>query len=250
MKIFAVLFVCLPAFSQGSIYAVVSAAGGSSLLAKESIASAYGTRLASRTESATSDPLPIILGGITLEMVDSQGATRLAPLFYVSPNQINFQIPPGTSSGVAKILIFNGTDATISGTAQIQNVAPGLFTADGNGQGPVAGYGLRGNPQLAFPIFKCDANGCRTLPINVALDPPVYVVLFGTGFRSRSSLGNVVVTMNGIQAQVSYAGPQPEFSGLDQFNISFPFSLAGTGEMDLLVSVDGIQANAVRINIQ
>ena len=78
---------------------------------------------------------------------------------------------------------------------------------------------------------------------------PNYLVLFGTGFRKRSSLSNVQVRIGGIICQVDYAGAQPQYIGLDQMNVVVPSSARGSGEVNLLVTVDGKPANMVRVNI-
>jgi uncharacterized protein (TIGR03437 family) len=49
---------------------------------------------------------------------------------------------------------------------------------------------------------------------------------------------------------VLYAGSQPQFSGMDQINLRLPRSLAGRGELDVFVTVDGKRANTVRIAVQ
>jgi uncharacterized protein (TIGR03437 family) len=74
--------------------------------------------------------------------------------------------------------------------------------------------------------------------------------LFGTGIRNRTSLGNVGVTINGIGVPAQYAGPQSQFPGLDQVNVGLPLNLRGSGETDLILTVDGQPANTVRVNIQ
>lgn len=66
-------------------------------LASESIAAAFGTNLATTTQSATAIPLPTALADTTVTVRDNLGVARLAPLFYVSPLQINYQIPNGTA---------------------------------------------------------------------------------------------------------------------------------------------------------
>jgi len=78
----------------------------------------------------------------------------------------------------------------------------------------------------------------------------VYLLLFGTGIRLRGSLSGVTVNIGGLGAQVEYAGQQGEFVGLDQINVLLPKALAGRGEVDLLLSVDGKTANTVRINVR
>lgn len=79
---------------------------------------------------------------------------------------------------------------------------------------------------------------------------PMALVLFGTSFRHRGSLVNVAASIGGVSAQVDYAGPQPDFAGLDQINLRIPRSLIGRGEVDLVLMVDGKAANTVRVNIK
>lgn len=69
----------------------------------------------------------------------------------------------------------------------------------------------------------------------------------GTGIRGRSLLENVKVTIGGLDAPVQYAGPQNEYPGLDQVNVAIPKALRGRGQVDLLLTVDGVAANPVRL---
>ena len=46
-------------------------------------------------------PWPTVLGGVTVQVTDSGSATRIAGLLFVSPGQINFQIPWETTPGTA-----------------------------------------------------------------------------------------------------------------------------------------------------
>ena len=62
-------------------------------VAAGSIVSAYGVGLATETDSATTIPLPLTLGGTSIGIVDSTGAATSAALFFVSPDQINLEIP-------------------------------------------------------------------------------------------------------------------------------------------------------------
>jgi uncharacterized protein (TIGR03437 family) len=74
--------------------------------------------------------------------------------------------------------------------------------------------------------------------------------LFGTGVRFRSALSGVSAKIGGTDVQVLFAGPQGDFIGLDQLNIQLPRSLAGRGEVDLVLTVDGKTSNTVRVNIK
>lgn len=83
---------------------VVSAATFKTELAPEAIAAAFGKNLAMRSESATRLPLPTQLAGTTV-LVDN----KLAQLFFVSPGQVNFLIPPDTRLGKVNVVISSGT---------------------------------------------------------------------------------------------------------------------------------------------
>jgi uncharacterized protein (TIGR03437 family) len=74
--------------------------------------------------------------------------------------------------------------------------------------------------------------------------------LYGTGIRGVSSLAGVAATIGGVPAAVAYAGAQPTFDGLDQVNLTVPRSLAGAGEVPVVLTVDGVTANVVTVRIQ
>jgi len=75
------------------------------------------------------------LAGTTVKVRDSLGVERNAPLFFVSPGQVNYLIPPGSAVGTANITVTNGQGGTATGQSSIAAVAPGLFTANANGTG-------------------------------------------------------------------------------------------------------------------
>ena len=241
-------------YGLGSSFRVQSAAANSSAVAPDSIASIFGTNLASQTQQAGTQPLPLTLGGIAVMVRDAAGTLHTAPLYYVSPGQINFLIPDGTSPGTATITIVNGATTSVA-TATIQNVAPTLFSMNGNGNGVAAATAIRtqaANPQLQspVPVFQCDNSGCVPVPIDLGLDTPVFLSLYGTGIRNRSSLSNVSVTINGVSVPVLYAGPQTQFDGLDQVNVGLTLNLRGTGVANVVLTVDGQMSNTVIISVK
>src|SRR5262245_31745619 len=112
----------------------VSAASFGDKLAAKAIVGAFGIGLATTTQAATAQPLPTDLGGTTVRITDSAGVTRNAPLFYVSPLQVNYQIPADTASGPAVVYI-TGADGRVStGAIQILAAAPSPFTFPQAGQ--------------------------------------------------------------------------------------------------------------------
>ena len=241
---------------QATVTVVNAASYGTSAVATESIVSLFGANLATATEAGATTPLPTQLAGTSVRFRDAAGVERLAPLFFVSANQINCQIPPGTAAGAATLAVTINGAAVATGAAQIANVAPGLFTADGSGRGLPAGYVLRvraGGPQLIEPLAQYDAQQNRVIAVPIdfgnATDQ-LYLVLFGTGFRYRSSLGALTLTLGGTSVPPLFAGTQGGFVGVDQLNLQLPRSLAGRGEVDLLLSVDGQPANPVKLQFR
>ncbi|MGE0130294.1 MAG: SBBP repeat-containing protein [Blastocatellales bacterium] len=235
-------------------------------LASEQIVAAFGTSLATTTQIASTLPLPTNLAGTTVRVRDSQGADRPAPLFFVAPSQVNYQIPPGTSTGVATVTITSGDGSVSTGNVTITNVAPGLFTANASGQGVAAAVALRikaDGTQVYEPIASFDATLSRFVPVPIDLGPSgdqVFLILYGVGFRNapntdgnsdNGSAENVVVAVDGVNTPALYSGPAPGFVGLDQCNIGpIPRSLAGRGEVDLVLTVTGKNANTVKVSIR
>jgi uncharacterized protein (TIGR03437 family) len=231
----------------------VSAATGNGAISTESIASIYGANLTNSTAVADKVPLPTILAGISVQVTDSAGIARLAPIFFASPAQINFEIPAGAALGAATFSVLNSAGATVASTTdRVQSISPGVFTADGSGKGVAAALAVRqiAGITTSAPIFRCSTTGCTSVPIDLGVDTPTYLSLYGTGIRNLSALSNVSVIIKGIAVPVQYAGPQGFYSGLDQVNVALPLSLRGTGDTDLVLTVDGQPANTVRVNIQ
>lgn len=223
--------------------------------APESIVAAFGVNLATATQTATA-PLPTQLAGTTVKVTDSAGVERAAPLFAVTPTQVNYQIPPGVALGTATITITAGDGQVTTGTIRITNVAPGLFAANANGQGVAAAVALRvraDGSQSFEPVARFDAALGRFVSVPIDLGPAtdeVFLVAFGTGLRFRSALSAVSVRIGGVEVPVLFAGAQGALVGVDQVNVRLPRELTGRGEVDVLLTVDGQAANTVRINIQ
>jgi uncharacterized protein (TIGR03437 family) len=233
--------------------ASVSAASYGATLAPEAIAAAFGSGLATAIAIADRLPLPTELAGTSVKVRDSAGVERLAPLFFVSPGQINYQVPPETATGAATVTVTSGDGRVSTGTAQIGAVAPGLFAANASGQGVAAGLALRvrNGVQSLELIAQWDASQGRMVPVQLDLGPAtdeVFLILFGTGFRYASSLAAVTARIGGSDAQVLYAGPAPGFIGLDQLNLRVPRSLAGCQVRDIVLTVDGHSANVVQVS--
>ena len=65
-----------------------------------------------------------------------------------------------------------------------------------------------------------------------------------------ASLADVIVTIGGIHLPALYAGPAPNFVGLDQVNVGLPLLLRGSGEVNVSLTVNGQISNTVTIQMQ
>lgn len=253
-KILLALLLLSPvAFAQGvQPLTITSAASTSAGLAPESLATAFGASLANETAIAQFTPWPTTLGGVTIQITDSAGVMRLAGLIYVSPSQINFQIPSGTATGMATASINNSFGS--SATVEVQKVAPALFSVNSRGVAAATAVAILipSTRQFPVPVFECGdtAESCQLVPIDPGLDRPVFLSFYGTGIRGRSSLANVKVTIGTMTVAAQYAGPQAQFPGLDQVNVPLPLGLRAAGEVNVIVTVDGIASNPVKIKVQ
>lgn len=234
-----------------------SASFSLSAVAPASVTSLFGQNLATSTVAATTTPLPTTLGGVTVAVTDSANVTRNAPLFFVSAGQINFQVPVGTANGRARVAVQRQGSAAVNGELLIKTVGPGLFSANANGQGLGAIVGLRisaTGTQTYFPVTTYDAAQQKVVAVPVdlgAATDQVYLLLFGTGIRGVTALADVKVEIGGTSVPVTFAGAQGDLAGLDQINIGpLPRSLAGDGEVTIVLTVDSKRSNRVTVNFK
>jgi uncharacterized protein (TIGR03437 family) len=165
-------------------------------------------------------------------------------------------LPAGLAAGGATVTITNANVAVFTEGIRIASVAPGLFAANANGQGVAAAVVLRikaDGVQSYEPVARFDASLSRfiSVPIDLGAESDqLFLLLYGTGIRGRSSLASVGVIIGGVAAQVDYAGAQGDFVGLDQVNVRLSRGLIGRSEVDLALIADNVTSNTVRINIK
>ncbi|MBS1791411.1 MAG: NF038122 family metalloprotease [Acidobacteria bacterium] len=239
-----------------SVASVSAASFTGQTLASEAIVAAFGQNLATQLAVAETLPLPTTLAGTTVMVRDSTGQERMAPLFFVAPTQINYQIPADVAPGEATVTITSGDGWVSTGMINIAAVAPGFFSAASSGQGVASAvaFRLKANGAQSYePVAQWDAaqNRIVALPIDLGAEgDQVYLILFGTGFRHQSDLSAINIKVGDVETAALYAGPQGVYAGLDQLNLRIPRALAGRGEVDVAVAMNGAEANRVKIRIK
>ncbi|MGH9851135.1 MAG: IPT/TIG domain-containing protein, partial [Blastocatellia bacterium] len=225
---------------------VVSSASYGTGNAPDSVATIFGVGLAKTTQAATTQPLPTNLEGTTVTVTRiGLGRQPLnAGLFFASPTQINFLMPvdstppPLPQAGLpAFVSVFIDGKLVADSFIFLAPVTPGLFSADASGKGIAAAVALRvkadGSQQFE-PVGVFDQMQNRFIALPIDLGPQtdrVFLLLFGTGIRGRSSLLSTEVRVGGIVTPALFAGAQGDFAGLDQVNVELPRALIGRGEV-------------------
>lgn len=252
----------IPAFAVSNLLTVpalnsVSAASYAGPVATPgSIVASFGANLAATTSFSSENVLPLSLSNTSVELIDTTGTRSVAPLFFISPSQINFLVSSEMQPGPILVNVLSGTRLIASGYLQLDSVAPSLFSANGDGSGVLAGEVLTssGAQSATMPVASFDSSQGKWVPRPISMDGAnelVFLSLYGTGIRGRSSLTNVKAVIGGVPVPVIYAGTQGFYPGLDQVNIGpLPRSLAGRGVVDVTVSAGGHTSNAVQVHIQ
>ena len=254
---------------RAPVLTVVSGANSGSSAVPGSLATAYGTNLATTTTSASGGNLPTALGGISLSVRGADGVDRLAQLVYVSPGQINFLVPAGTPPNYTA---FNVTPPgqTEPGDARATLLSDGnfeIFTADSSPTGVAAAMvetaDAAGNV-TTYPAYRCSGSACQAVPIQLSDSTSTYLVLFMTGVPIDFSLSEELLPTaflngdsksGGISVPITYFGPQGQFPGLYQLNLRLPNSLHGLGVSRLLFQLletewPSINSNQVLVDIR
>jgi uncharacterized protein (TIGR03437 family) len=207
----------------------------SSDLAPGGLFTLFGKFLSAATAEAASSPLPTRLGGAEVIINGVK-----APLLYVSPNQINGQVPAELAAGPGGIIVRTGLGQTSSIPVTLGSAAPEFFLIDGQvlALNPDGTINSPGNPapQGSFLSAFLTGQGSVTPPVSSGRAAPL-VPLSRVIAVSSAKIG-------GQDATVFFLGLAPGFVGLAQVNIEIPAGVTGT--VSLEITIDGTaQASGV-----
>jgi uncharacterized protein (TIGR03437 family) len=239
--------------SQPLGMAVVNAASFfGEAIAPDSLAAVFGRFQTSdgKLSVAAGFPLPTMLGGVRVT-VNGQDAQ----LLMASNAQINLVAPPNIPDGPATVVITGADGSVRSSRINMARAAAGIFSMRATGQGTAAAVWTT-DGVVFQPVMNPDGS---ERPINAGTAAsPTFLILFTTGLRKAPAAnpndGNgvaeaVTATIKGANANVTFAGPAPGFAGLDQVNMIIPPQLAGSGTVEIMLTVGGKVSNAVTVRI-
>jgi uncharacterized protein (TIGR03437 family) len=238
-----------PAVGTGGVI-TASGFGGFAAAASGSFVEIYGTNLAGTTRSWTTTDFsngaaPTTIDGVTVT-VNGQPAY----VEFVSPGQVNVQIPANVPLGPVPVVVTYGSQTSPPVNLTINASEGGLLApASFN----VAGTQYVGATHASTGVFVSNGN----IP-GIAAAPAVpgeTLVFYGVGFGPVTSSTTPVAgqiaqgattlaapvqfTFGSTVAQVSYQGFAPDEVGVYQFNVAVPSNLA-SGDVSLQVSQGGV----------
>lgn len=218
---------------------VVNAASFKSPVSPGALATVFGTSFASQNIGSFSLPLPASLGGVT---VNVNG--KAAPVLYVTPNQINFQVPFETAIGTATVTVTIDGRTSNSVSVPVLTAAPELFTSSGRAivQNSDTSLNSPGNPAKTGSIVTAYLTGSG--PVS----PAVADGAAAPKSHPAMIVSSVSATIGSASAEVQFAGLAPGFVGLVQLNIVVPSSLTA-GAYPLTVTIAGEASNSAKISV-
>ncbi len=196
-------------------------------VAPDSIAVAQGTNLASTTLQSQRLPDGTFPTNVAGTRVTVNG--RAAQIFFVSPTQVIFLVPPQTEIGAAEVVVTNVEDFPSRGNVPTLRAAPGVFTKTGDGIGE--GQILNSDTLQEGPFDPTGGN--------------LRLSIFATGARNAVQ---TVVSIGGRLVNADSVIASPDMPGLDEVHVRVPADLRGAGAVNLSIISDGRESNPVSVS--
>jgi uncharacterized protein (TIGR03437 family) len=222
---------------------ILNAASFLPAIAPGALITVFGSNLAAGTAQFSTTPLPVSLGGTSVSINGTS-----VPLLFVSPGQVNAQVPYEAKIGTAKLIVQSNGVSSAEVNFQVAATGPGVFTP----------------PQSTHVLARNLADGTLNAAETPAR-PGEYVTAYLTGqglVDPKVTTGDVApssapfpmplapvqVKIGGVTADVQFAGLAPGFiDGLLQMNILIPD--VPPGELPFEVTVGGVAAAPTVISI-
>ncbi|MDX2149259.1 MAG: hypothetical protein SFV54_00880 [Bryobacteraceae bacterium] len=182
-------------------------------------------------------PWPTTLGNVRVLVGPN---STPSPLYYVSPGQINFQLPSSATPGLMYIVIQVNGATVAQGSVQVGEVSPGVFERS-----------ARPNPQAAI---RNEDNAINDATARAARGSVIQI--FGTGSgplatplpdglgatQAIDSVRRPRVFISAVEAELQYSGASA-FPGLWQVNAVVPDRPFISGRVPLVILLDGVLSN-------
>ena len=236
-----------PPAVAGAAGMVNAASGVVGALTPGAAVSWLGERMSAGEQEFTRFPMPSRMNAVQVLIEGTP-----APLYYVGPSQVNFQLPVNLAGGPARISLWNAGVESQPVEVQIAETAPGLFSIsqDGRGQGAILIAGSATVASPATPVRRGQFIEIYATGLGRVTDPP------DAGEPALSdplseTFVMPVVTIGGVRAVVAFSGLAPGFAGLYQVNAQVPEAAPTGPAVPVMIQIpeDGPRSNTVTIAV-
>lgn len=216
----------------------------STAVAPGSVISIFGQGLAPSVQVGPVNPLSQTLAGVSVTVNN-----LILPLLFVSPTQINAQVPSELTDGNYTLLIQNTGQPAVSANFTVARNAPGLFFQTLNSQ-----------PY----VVAMHADGSAVTPDSPAIAGET-ISMLGTGFGPYNSAlpdgffpptpapvleDSVSISLGGQNPAPTWVGAASGYTGLTSTVFTVPTGLPSGAPVPLTVTINGIESNTVMLPVQ
>ncbi len=216
-------------------------------VAPGSLAAVFGSFALDSATIAPALPMPPILSGLTLKA----GKGYPVPMIFVSPTQVNIQVPwELEGEEAASLTAVIGGRAGAAVPLPLTAFAPGIFTVTGTGSGQGTILDLANhivdasNPAHPGNILQIFCTGLGA----VSNRPPSGQAALAS--PPSETLSTPAVTIGNVAAEVLFSGLTPGQVGLYQVNVRMSPSTPKSSNVPVVLSIGGVSSNVVSITVR
>ncbi len=228
--VFFVLIQC--AFGQQPVIQSIQngASSVTGAIAPQMVVAIHGSNFAAQSSVASQSRLPTLLGGTS---VTFNGV--VAPLLYVSPDQINAQVPSGVQfPGPSAVVVNTAAGVSAPFSVPVTNGgAPGIFTQDTSGCGQAVAFNVHADGSVTMNTPETSLDPVKDVGLTIFLtglgpvtdrvdgEPWIFNPAEDVHPQFSALLGLPGLYKTTTELNPTYAGPAPGTVGVDQLNAEF-----------------------------
>ena len=154
------------------------------------------------------------------DLIDSAGTVHDVSVLSIAEDRMQYLVPEQTVPGTATLRIHRAAGGFASGEVEIDDFAPAIYSK-----------GI-GGPH-AIEVAPGDGDS-------------IILTISATGIRRHARPDAVKALAGGMEAQVLFAGADPQRPGLDQVRLRVPKELATRSDLPVILKIGGKSAGIVR----
>ena len=214
------------------------------VVAPGSIISIFGESLAPTVEVGRVNPLSQSIAGVTITVED-----RILPLLFVSPQQINAQLPSDLPIGNHSLIVHSEGQSDLPGSFTAARNAPGLFSRLVGSKAYAVALHEDGSP---ITIDSPAHNGEMVMVLGTGFGPYDRHVIDGflPGAPLPVLVDPITISLGTLHPQADWSGASAGYTGVATTRFKITDDMPGASTLELSVTVNGKKSNTVLLPIQ